>query len=117
MSTIFKYPIFIFFSFFIFFTAVNAQTEKEEGTNIAAYALKGTGKVAVIVVGTGAKVAWGTTKLAAKDVAKPIVVKSAPMVGKFMLKSTGKVISTSFTKGIPIVKNAAIQYLRYKSPF
>lgn len=52
--------------------------------------MKGTGKAAVIVVGSAGKVVWATTKFAAKRVAKPILVKAAPAVGKFIIKKSAK---------------------------
>ena len=76
---------------------VNAQKvsarSKKEGSNAGVAILKGTGKVAVVVVGSAAKVAWGATKIVAKDIAKPVAkavfLKAAPKLTIFMLKQSG----------------------------
>lgn len=53
------------------------------------------GKVAVIVVGTAAKVVWATTKFVAKDVAGPIAkavfLKAAPKLTLYVLKKSPKI--------------------------
>ena len=54
----------------------------------ASNVLSGTGRVAVIVVGSAAKATWVTTKFAAKHVAKPVAVKIAPHAAGFVLKKT-----------------------------
>ncbi|MEQ1922078.1 MAG: hypothetical protein ABL952_06180 [Pyrinomonadaceae bacterium] len=49
---------------------------------------------AMIIVGTAAKAAWGTTKFVAKHVAKPIAktifLKMTPAVTKFVIKNSAK---------------------------
>ena len=58
----------------------------------------GSGNVAVVIIGSAAKIAWGTTKFmvgdvaapVAKSVLKPIVVHAAPAVAKFALKKSAK---------------------------
>ena len=58
----------------------------------------GPGNVAVVIIGSAAKVAWGATKFVAKDLAvpvatsfvKPIVVHAAPAAAKFALKKSAK---------------------------
>jgi hypothetical protein len=51
-------------------------------------------KIPVVIVGSAAKATWVTTKFAAKHVAKPVakavVVKAGPAVGKFALKNSAK---------------------------
>lgn len=79
------------------------------------------GEVSVVVIKSAAKTAWATTKFAAKDVAKPILVgiakplllKATPQITMFLLKLTGK----SLQKGIPIATKLGMTYLRAKLPF
>ena len=80
----------------------NAQAKKmtaeKPDSSVALTILSGAGKAGVIVVGSAAKVAWGTTKFAAKNVAvpvasglvKPMATKAAPAVAKFALKKSAK---------------------------
>ena len=78
------------------------------------------GKVSVVIIKSAAKTAWATTKFAAKDVAKPILVgvakplllKAAPQITMFALKLTGN----SLKKGIPIATKMGMTYLRAKLP-
>ena len=56
------------------------------GTSI----IKGTGKTAVVVVGSAAKATWWTTKFTAKHVAKPVFTKAAPVAGKFVFRKSVK---------------------------
>lgn len=65
---------------------------KAKHDNVGVTVLKGTGKAAVIVVGTAAKVAWGTTKIVGNYVAKPILLKAVPAVAKFALKKSLKYV-------------------------
>ncbi len=78
-----------------FSLAANAQKvtvkSQKKSSNVGVTILKGTGKAAVIVVGTSAKIAWGTTKFIAKDIARPLLVRVAPRMAKLMLKSSGVV--------------------------
>lgn len=75
--------------------AVNAQKvtvkTNKKSHNPAVVILKGTGKAAVTVVGTAAKMTWGATKFVAGHVAAPLLFNVAPRIGIFMLKSTGAV--------------------------
>ena len=58
----------------------------------------GSGNVAVVIISSAAKVAWGTTKFVARDIAapvatsllKPVAVRAAPAVAKFALKKSAK---------------------------
>lgn len=78
------------------------------------------GKVSVVIIKSAAKTAWETTKFAAKDVAKPIIVgiakplllKATPQITMFALKLTGN----SLKKGIPIATKLGMTYLRAKLP-
>lgn len=63
---------------------------KKKRDSIGVVMLKGTGKTAVIVVGSAAKATWWTTKFAMSQVAKPILLKAAPSVAKFALKTSVK---------------------------
>lgn len=61
--------------------------------NIVENVLEGTGKATIMVVKTAGKAAWGTTKFTAKHVAKPVaktvLLKAAPKITVFTLKSAG----------------------------
>ena len=58
----------------------------------------GSGNVAVVIISSAAKVAWGTTKFVVRDVAapvatsllKPVALHAAPAVAKFALKKSAK---------------------------
>ena len=73
-------------------------TENANGSSAGVAVLNATGKLAVIVVGSAAKVAWGTTKFVARDRAvpvakslvKPLVVHAAPAAAKFALKESAR---------------------------
>jgi|CXWL01.1.fsa_nt_gi hypothetical protein len=69
----------------------NEVKSNQSGTSAASIP----GKVAVIVVGTAAKVAWATTKFVAKDVAGPIAktvfLKAAPKLTLYVLKKSPKI--------------------------
>lgn len=87
---------------FVFSLTAKAQKHDSPSTSghdpVGVAVLKGTGKVAVIVVGSAAKIVYKTTKFVAKDLAKPIVVsvlkpvatKTIPAVAKFALKKSVK---------------------------
>lgn len=106
----------------------NVDTENSDKEKVAKTAslngnnpiLNLAGKVSVVVIKSAAKTAWATTKFAAKDVAKPILVgvakplllKAAPQVTVFVLKLTGN----SLKKGIPIATKLGMTYLRAKLP-
>jgi len=70
--------------------AASAQDAKKSGDSPGVTVLKGTGKAAVIVVGSAGKIVWGTTKFTAKHMAKPILLKAAPRVATFVLKKSAK---------------------------
>ncbi|MCB1023467.1 MAG: hypothetical protein KDB79_03700 [Acidobacteria bacterium] len=72
--------------------------------------LKAAKTVAVIVVGETAKFSYKATKFTAKNVAKPLIVKSAPAVGKFMLKQSGNAVKTT----LPLIRKIAVKYIKYK---
>jgi hypothetical protein len=57
--------------------------------NVAGTMLRGSGKVAVIVVESAAKATWATTKFGAKHVVAPLVLKAAPKLAFQTLKTTG----------------------------
>jgi hypothetical protein len=87
----------------------SAETKKPSA---AMQVLNLSGRIAVIVVGQGAKAAWKVTKFTAADVAKPIAkgifLKATPALTRFGLKMTGKVIK----KGLPVVQKLAVTYLK-----
>jgi hypothetical protein len=76
------------------------------------------GKTAIIVVGQTAKIAYKTTKFAAKEIVLPtakvalkeIVLKAAPKVSLFMLKETGKLAEKSVPIGLKLIE----KYLKYR---
>lgn len=115
---IFKFIILgvLLFSFQIITNAQdNAPAEKKDRNIIvvgATETLKIGGKVTYIVVKETAKIAWKATKFTAGEVAAPvakaIVVKAAPKVSMFMLKTSGKIIQ----KGTPIAAKLLITYLK-----
>lgn len=70
--------------------AASAQDAKKSGDSAGVTVLKGTGKTAVIVVGSAGKIVWGTTKFTAKHMAKPLLLKAAPRVSKLVLKKSAK---------------------------
>ena len=82
---------------FVFAASFAANAQNNAGSNASADSagvavLKGTGRAAVIVVGSAGKIAWGTTKFVARSVAKPILLTAAPAAGKFALKKSAKYI-------------------------
>lgn len=93
-----------------------ATAAASDGGKVAATGLKGTGKVAVIVVGSAAKVAWATTKFAAKrvawPVAKTVLLKAPEKAAVLGLKTVG----FSLRKGIPAVGKIGFAYLKTKLP-
>lgn len=93
-----------------------AATAASDGGTVAATMLKGTGKVAVIVVGSAAKVAWATTKFTAKHVAWPVaktvLLKAPEKAAVLGLKTAG----FSLRKGIPAVGKIGFAYLKTKLP-
>ena len=78
--------------FLVLSFSANAQTSEK---NAASKTLNIAKKTGVIVVGGAAKFGFKATKFTATKVAKPIVVKSAPAVGKFMLKKSGYTVKKS----------------------
>lgn len=102
------FKILIFSAFFLILgTAANAQTVEK---NIAEKTLSVAKKTGVIVVGSAAKFSYKATKFTATKVAKPIIVKSAPAIGKFMLRQTGYTVK----KSVPVAKKLFIKYVKYK---
>ncbi len=97
----------ILFSVFLCIFSLSTNAQKK---NIAAHALSASKKTTVIVVGQTAKLTYKVTKFTVKRVAKPIIVKSAPKTGKFVLKQTGNVIKRSY----PFGKMLFIKYVKYK---
>ncbi|HQX57302.1 MAG TPA: hypothetical protein PLP07_15360 [Pyrinomonadaceae bacterium] len=121
MIKIFLKTALILLCFLSLTAAVNGQkaTSKKSDSVISSIA-NGAGKVTVVVVGSAAKAAWATTKFAAKDIAKPLVVsvgkplllKAAPNVTMFALKLTGK----SVKKAVPLAAKLGMAYLKAKLP-
>ena len=82
--------------------ASNAQTGKRPQSNshesATSAVINGTRKVAVVVVGSAAEVAWRTTKFTTKYVVKPtatallkpLITKAAPHAAGYLLKTSAK---------------------------
>ena len=85
----------------------SGQTQKNDG---AKSVLNKSARTSVVIVGTTAKYTWKATKFTADKVAKPIIVKSAPKIGKFALRQSGKAAKRS----MPILKKLAITYLKLR---
>jgi hypothetical protein len=81
-----------------------------QNKNLAQKSLSVSKKATVIIVGNSAKYAYKATKFTAGRVAKPVIVKSAPGVGKFVLKSSGLTLKKTF----PLGKKLFIKYIKYK---
>ena len=92
---------------FLFVCSVQTNAQK---SNLAEKTLKVTGTATVIIVGSTAKATYKTAKFTTKNVAKPIIVKSAPKVGKFMLDQSGNALKATY----PIGKKLFIKYIKYK---
>jgi len=84
---------------FVFAIAASAQSPGDNNTKAVANksgdAVKSDGgNPAMIIVGTAAKAAWGTTKFAVKHVVKPVAktifLKAVPAVSKFVIKKSAK---------------------------
>ncbi len=69
-----------------------------------------TGNATAAVAGQSAKLTYKAAKFTAGKIAKPIIVNSAPAVGKFILKQTGRTIKVS----VPVGKKLFIKYIKYK---
>jgi hypothetical protein len=82
---------------FAFTAAASGQRSPKDqrsgDDNIVENVLEVTGKATVVVVRSAGKAAWGTTKFSAKHVAKPVaktvLLKAAPKITVFTLKSAG----------------------------
>lgn len=99
----------------IFLTcAASAQSRpNSDGSLISpASALKGTGKVAVVIIGSAAKSAWVITKFSAKHFAKPaakFLLLKAPFAA---LKISGR----STKSLLPVAARLSKAYLKTKLP-
>ena len=102
------FKILIFAAFFLLLG--NAASAQSVEKNTAQKTLSVANKTGVIVVGSAAKFGYKAIKFTATKVAKPIVVKSAPAVGKFMLRQTGYTVKKSF----PVAKKLFVKYVKYK---
>ena len=96
----------IFLSAFFCFLSISVNAQK----SIPIKTLKVTKKATFIVVGNSAKGAYKATKFTSTKIAKPIIVKSAPKIGKFLLKSSGYTVKKTF----PVVKKLFVKYVKYK---
>ena len=103
MKNLIKSTLSVCFCVLVLYLGVQAQAKakpnvKKQSDSSGSAFLSGAGKVGVVVVGSAAKIAWGTTKFVAKDLAvpvatsfvKPIVVHAAPAAAKFALKKSAK---------------------------
>ncbi|MEQ1603667.1 MAG: hypothetical protein ABL999_02250 [Pyrinomonadaceae bacterium] len=102
-----------------FATGASGQVKKAavvDGGSLAATVLKGTGKAAVIVVGSAGKAVWVTTKFTAKHVAWPVakavLLKAPEKMAVLGLKTAG----FSLRNGIPAITKVGLAYLKAKIP-
>ncbi len=108
------------FLFIFSFSAHGQGIAKSGGGSALSQVANGAGKVTVIVVGSAAKFAWGTTKFAAKNAAmplaksavKPILFKLTPKITVFALKLAGKTVK----KAVPVATKVGYAYLKTKLP-
>jgi hypothetical protein len=94
-------------AFFLLILTGNLNAQK---TNLANQTLKATSKATVVIVGKSAKYSYKAAKFTTKHIARPIIVKSAPKIGKFALKTSGSIIKKSY----PVGKNLFLKYVKYK---
>lgn len=105
---------------FVFSFAATAQqkaaADKRANGSAAGIVLRGTGKLAAIVVGSAANSAWATTKFVTKHaiwpVAKTALLKVPKQTAVLGLKTAG----FSLRKGIPAAGKAGLAYLKTKIP-
>lgn len=80
-------------AFCIAASAQSRPTADRGERNVVTSVLTGTGKAAVVVVGSAAKATWAVTKFTAARVAAPaaktLLLKAAPKAGVLMLRGTG----------------------------
>lgn len=121
MRTLFFKIAIICACIFAFSAIANAQkASPSKSDSVISTIANGAGKVTVVVVGSAAKVAWATTKIAAKDVAKPILVsvakplllKATPALSAYALKLTGQALK----KAVPFAAKLGMAYLKTKLP-
>jgi hypothetical protein len=94
----------------ILFASVLTVTGQDADSSRARKAVAGTAKVGVVVIGTAAKYSWKATKFTGKHVAKPVIIKGAPAVGKFALKQSGNIVKRT----VPVVRKFAVTYLKFR---
>jgi len=106
---------------FIFTYSANGQEiAKSRSSSALSQVANGAGKVTVIVLGSAAKFAWGTTRFAAKNAAmplaksvvKPLLFKLTPKLTVFALKLSGKTVK----KAVPVATKVGYAYLKTKLP-
>ena len=106
----------LLFSIQILANAQNKVSVEKKDRNVivvgATKTLEVSGKVVFIVVKETAKIAWETTKFTAGEIAAPVakavLLKAAPKVSLFLLKTSGKVVE----KVAPIALKVALTYLK-----
>ncbi len=96
--------------------AVSLFAMDVSGQGVAGTAARGTGKAAVIVVGSAAKGGWVTTKIVTKHivapVAKAVLLKAAPKITVFALKTAGTIAH----KAVPAAAKLGVKYLSTRLP-
>ncbi len=97
----------IFCGIFVLILAMGTNAQQK---NLAQKSLSVSKKATVIIVGNSAKYSYKATKFTASKVAKPIIVKSAPKVGMFLLKKSGYTAKKAF----PVGRKLFVKYIKYK---
>lgn len=79
-------------AFVLLLAASTSAQSASAASSVPSAMLRGTGKVAVVVVGSAAKSVWVTTKFTAKHVAKPVLktvfLQAAPKLAVFAMKKS-----------------------------
>ncbi|MFT3745513.1 MAG: hypothetical protein QM785_14625 [Pyrinomonadaceae bacterium] len=91
-------------------------SDKNSGGSLAASVAAGTGKVAVVIVGSAAKSAWVTTKFVTKHAVWPVAKTALMTVPKQTAVLGLKTAGFSLKKGIPAAGKVGLAYLKTKLP-
>ena len=96
--------------------AKKAVAAKGDGGSLASSVAAGTGKVAVVIVGSAAKSAWVTTKFVTKHAVWPVAKTALMTVPKQTAVLGLKTAGYSLKKGIPAAGKVGLAYLKTKLP-
>ncbi len=106
----------LLFSIQISANAQNKVSVEKKDRNVivvgATKTLEVSGKVAFIVVKETAKIAWKSTKFTAGEIAAPtaqaLLLKAAPKITVFLLKTSGKIIEKAAPMALKLALTAAL---------